>query len=423
MAQTGGWASTFGGQANTTVAPGEVSGIPPITWTATDFDTRLADAEKIAKLRDKRKATLRQLQREHQLLPMPGAGNWNEASLMRSSAGESLYSKSTQKVLANLRFQIKSIDAELKGLELKNPMLAGGSWSGITADDIPAFQQLIVKQEMERGKPEAEAFRVANEAVATWQATQAAAGGTTPTDTTGQETSPLTDDELAQQAKFSNSNLIGMTTEQIIQYYAGERDRGQQAWDADYAAQQAQTERTLNPQSARPVWWDSLGQAGQAAAAQQQAGLAMSPYEQANIGQDAYQFSNPSWAQQQQSSQWEQSFGLQQRQLQMDEAYRQAALAQEMAVAQMEIEQRRRAAAAQAGASVNDTYSQNWRTGLGYVLPKGTTTPPGFGYGGPMQALSQMAGMGSYTPMRIAPSNPPSKEALMRTISEAISRF
>lgn len=97
-------------------------------------------------------------------------------------------------------------------------------------------------------------------------------------------------------------------------------------------------------------------------------------------------------------------------------------LAQAAEQARLEREQRQREAAMAAGQLISQLQSQNWETGLPWVLPEGTQYAPGFEPGGPASRLAQMART-AYDAPRLAVSNPPSREDMERWLESALKRF
>lgn len=127
-------------------------------------------------------------------------------------------------------------------------------------------------------------------------------------------------------------------------------------------------------------------------------------------------------------------FELQQRQLQQQQQQwaaemqaqqqlQQQQLQQQMALAEMERKEARNRQAQQIGLDLTGMQQQSWAQGLPYALPKGTTTPPGFEIGGPVNQLATMSGQSGYSPMQIAPYNPPQPQQMMDLIAQAIARF
>jgi len=97
-------------------------------------------------------------------------------------------------------------------------------------------------------------------------------------------------------------------------------------------------------------------------------------------------------------------------------------MAQAAELARLQREQQQREMAAMIGRTIAQAMSQQWQTGLPYELPRGTEYAPGMGYGGPMQALQNLAGL-QYRPTQIAPSPGPSRAQMSAWLDEAISRF
>jgi hypothetical protein len=98
-------------------------------------------------------------------------------------------------------------------------------------------------------------------------------------------------------------------------------------------------------------------------------------------------------------------------------------MAREEALQREQLAQQRRLAAQQLGAEIAAQRQQGWAQGLPYELPIGTTTPPGFEYGGPAAAFAQYAGLSGYRPPRINASPAPSADQIMAWVRQAIEQF
>jgi hypothetical protein len=119
---------------------------------------------------------------------------------------------------------------------------------------------------------------------------------------------------------------------------------------------------------------------------------------------------------------WLQQWQAQQEQIKAQQAYQQQQLAQAWALAQAQLAQQQQEMAAGIGQQVAGLQSQAWSQALPYVLPSGTQHAPGYGYGGPVNVLANIAGA-AYKPQKLAVSNPPSADQMMAWISQAMQQF
>jgi len=118
----------------------------------------------------------------------------------------------------------------------------------------------------------------------------------------------------------------------------------------------------------------------------------------------------------------QQKFGLSQQQFAGQQEYQQQSLAQARMIALQQLAQAQRELAAAIGGQVAGIQAQTWAQGLPFELPRGTQFAPGMGPAGPASRLARMSGS-QFTPMRIAPSPPPSPQELMTLVQQAASQF
>lgn len=118
----------------------------------------------------------------------------------------------------------------------------------------------------------------------------------------------------------------------------------------------------------------------------------------------------------------QQRFGLSQQQFAGQQEYQQQSLAQARMIALQQLAQAQRELAAAIGGQVAGIQAQTWAAGLPHELPTGTQFAPGMGPAGPASRLARMGGA-QFTPMRIAPSPPPSPQQQFNLYHQAMGRF
>jgi hypothetical protein len=371
-----------------------------------------------------KKKRLAQLAVEQKLRQSSGAAANTGAGVSSQMAGWTVERQTTSDAQFNLEMQ--RLQREIKEMErqysfLTEPNIQGANWGQLLAEKTQADIKAGLISPEEGLKQYSQAQSYLSGTTPPEAAPQAAPGTTwqqpgQPTTGSGQPATPQGDPW---------ASAFGITPEMMAAAPEGFSESLPWIYTGQQPPSTAQQQQT-------PWYFNAM------TPTQQRAYLNMQSGKQ-NF--DPMQFFQQRMEQSSTNKKWQQEMALAERELaarmadqQAQQAYQQQALAQaqqqfeaqlaaEQAYRQQQIEQARREMAAQIGTNLNAQQSQNWAQALPYVLPYGTTTPPGFEAGGPVNTLAAFAGQQNYTPMQISPSPAPERSEMEALIKRAIDAF
>jgi hypothetical protein len=372
--------------------------------------------------------------------------NWSTSAMFGVTDPRAVQGAEQQQISdAEVNLEIQRLQREIKAMEqqhgwLNAPYLIPGDWIRSVAADL----QQQVKSGAKTPEQAGQEYSQAQSVFSGQTAPQPLPQQSTPWQQPGQPTTGSGQSPQSPQISSDPwASYFGFTDEQLAAAPRGFRESlpyvatGQQPpqrFDPAEAMMQYGMQKAFGGgnQEPNPWWWDKADPSQQRAYLNMQAG-------KQNF--DPMQFFQQRMEQSSANKKWQQEMALAERELaarmadqQAQQAYQQQALAQaqqqfeaqlaaEQAYRQQQIEQARREMAAQIGTNLNAQQSQNWANALPYVLPYGTTTPPGFEAGGPVNTLAAFAGQQNYTPMQISPSPAPERSEMEALIKRAIDAF